>query len=94
MVIPARSSLLLVWSWVFRFIHIALDTMVLHSVLRENVIDERGGGAASSSASPEHGPGPESQPMPARPRLSTVSEGSVSLSNRAPDLAARTAPPK
>eukprot|EP00752_Nemacystus_decipiens_P005592 g5061.t1 len=38
------NKLLFVWSWVFRFIHIALDTFVLYGVLRDRStnIDERG----------------------------------------------------
>ncbi|CAN0497251.1 unnamed protein product, partial [Ectocarpus sp. 12 AP-2014] len=37
------------WSWVFRFIHVALDTFVLYGVLHEKEMDERGGNARSSN---------------------------------------------
>lgn len=44
-----RSALLLIWSWIFRYIHIALDTVVLYGVLRERGMDERADGARSGS---------------------------------------------
>ncbi|CAM9814346.1 unnamed protein product [Ectocarpus fasciculatus] len=40
---------LAVWSWVTRYIHVALDTFVLYGVLREKNMDERGGDARSSN---------------------------------------------
>lgn len=36
------SFLLLSWSWSLRYIHFALDTVVLYGVLRERNMDERG----------------------------------------------------
>lgn len=36
------SYLLLSWSWSFRYIHFALDTVVLYGVLRDRNVDERG----------------------------------------------------
>eukprot|EP00752_Nemacystus_decipiens_P002690 g2512.t1 len=33
---------LIVWSWVFRYVHVALDTIVLYGVLRKRNMDERG----------------------------------------------------
>ena len=46
-----RTNLLLAWSWLFRFIHIALDTIVLYGVLRERSVgvEERFGPAGASS---------------------------------------------
>ncbi len=43
------SDLYLVWSWFLRYIHIALDTLVLYGVLRERGIDERADGERSST---------------------------------------------
>ena len=43
------SALLLVWSWMFRYIHIALDTIVLYGVLRARSIDERADDARTNS---------------------------------------------
>ncbi|CAN0564654.1 unnamed protein product [Ectocarpus sp. 12 AP-2014] len=40
---------LAIWSWVSRYIHVALDTVVLYGVLREKDMDERGGNARSSN---------------------------------------------
>lgn len=40
----ARSARLLAWSWVFRWVHVALDNIVLFSVLQERGMDERGNG--------------------------------------------------
>eukprot|EP00903_Cladosiphon_okamuranus_P012697 g11872.t1 len=44
-----RTTYLLVWSWAFRYIYIALDTIVLYGVLRERSIDERGDDERSGS---------------------------------------------
>ncbi|CAM9229600.1 unnamed protein product [Scytosiphon promiscuus] len=35
------DSRILIWSWILRYIHIALDTVVLYGVLRERHMDER-----------------------------------------------------
>ncbi|CAM9211130.1 unnamed protein product, partial [Hapterophycus canaliculatus] len=35
------DSRILIWSWILRYIHIALDTVVLYSVLGERLMDER-----------------------------------------------------
>eukprot|EP00903_Cladosiphon_okamuranus_P012469 g11677.t2 len=35
------KALLIIWSWIFRYIHIALDTIILYGVLRDRRIDER-----------------------------------------------------
>ena len=43
------SPLLVTWSWIFRFIHIALDTFVLYGVLRERHVDERADGNTTGS---------------------------------------------
>ena len=45
------SRLLVIWSWIFRYIHVALDTFVLYGVLRERNIDERGDGNNTGSGS-------------------------------------------
>ena len=42
---------LIVCSWAFRYIHVALDTIVLYGVLREKNIDERGAGETLDSGS-------------------------------------------
>ncbi|CAM9229677.1 unnamed protein product [Scytosiphon promiscuus] len=42
------DSRLFIWSWSLRYIHISLDTVVLCSVLRDRVIDERARGVYSS----------------------------------------------
>ena len=41
--------LLTVWMWVFRYTHVALDTLVLYGVLREKNIDGRASGGGISS---------------------------------------------
>eukprot|EP00752_Nemacystus_decipiens_P002662 g2490.t1 len=41
--------LLLAWSWSFRYIHFALDTIVLYGVLRDRSMDDRGDDHVSSS---------------------------------------------
>ncbi|CAN0101611.1 unnamed protein product [Ectocarpus fasciculatus] len=43
-----QEPLLQIWSWLFRYIHIAVDTFVLYGVLQEGDIDERGGNNRSS----------------------------------------------
>lgn len=40
---------LAIWAWVFRYIHVALDTFVLYGVLREKDLDERVGDARCSA---------------------------------------------
>lgn len=47
MMMVFSTPLLVVWSWTFRYVQIALDTMVLYGVLRERSMDERGDGASS-----------------------------------------------
>lgn len=52
------STILLAWTWMSRYIHIALDTIVLYGVLRERSIDERGDDERSGSdgvSSEQHG---------------------------------------
>ena len=47
------------WSWVLRFVHIALDTLVLYGVLQETGMDERADrNLSSSSVIPEASAGP------------------------------------
>ncbi|CAM9229526.1 unnamed protein product [Scytosiphon promiscuus] len=47
------DSRLLIWSWLFRYIHISLDTVVLYGVLGEGKkMDERSGRADSSNDAP------------------------------------------
>ncbi|CAN0058933.1 unnamed protein product [Ectocarpus sp. 6 AP-2014] len=43
-----KQTRLAIWAWVFRYIHIALDTFVLYGVLREKDLDERVGNARPS----------------------------------------------
>ncbi|CAM9508298.1 unnamed protein product [Ectocarpus fasciculatus] len=43
-----QQPLLQIWSWIFRYIHIAVDTFVLYGILQEGSIDERGGDNRSS----------------------------------------------
>ena len=43
--------LLIAWSWIFRYVHIALDTVVLYGVLVDRDVDERGDGERSSTFS-------------------------------------------
>ncbi|CAN0305440.1 unnamed protein product [Ectocarpus sp. 6 AP-2014] len=45
-----QEQLLQIWSWLFRYIHIAVDTFVLYGVLQEGNIDERGGDDRSSGS--------------------------------------------
>ena len=42
--------LLTVWSWAFRYIHIALDTIVLYGALGERIMDERGDSTLTGSS--------------------------------------------
>ena len=37
--------ILTVWMWAFRYIHVALDTLVLYGALREKNIDGRAAGS-------------------------------------------------
>lgn len=47
-----ERNLLLAWSWFFRYIHIALDTVVLYGVLREKALDGIGCADDEQSISP------------------------------------------
>lgn len=69
MTITVRSGRLLAWSWVFRWVHIALDTIVLYGVLHERNLDERGDDAVSNPLSSE-------QTVSRRGAASRRSEGS------------------
>lgn len=50
------SSLLTIWSWLFRYIHIALDTYVLFGALRERSMDERSDSARSGAVAAGESP--------------------------------------
>lgn len=50
------SSLLTIWSWLFRYIHIALDTYVLFGALRERSMDERSDSARSGAVATGESP--------------------------------------
>eukprot|EP00752_Nemacystus_decipiens_P008538 g7625.t1 len=45
------NPLVIVWSWAFRYVHVALDTIVLYGALRERNMDERGDGHTSTTGS-------------------------------------------
>ncbi|CAM9696298.1 unnamed protein product [Ectocarpus fasciculatus] len=45
-----KQTRMAIWSWVFRYIHVAFDTFVLYGVLREKDMDERVGDARSSAS--------------------------------------------
>ncbi|CAN0129325.1 unnamed protein product [Ectocarpus sp. 4 AP-2014] len=59
-----QESLLQIWSWLFRYIHIAVDTFVLYGVLQEGSIDERGGDNRSSQNIGHNSSGQSNKPRP------------------------------
>eukprot|EP00903_Cladosiphon_okamuranus_P012700 g11874.t1 len=61
-----EHPILIIASWVFRYVHIALDTIVLYGVLRERNMDERGDGERSSG---QQSGGPHGKPAPDDPLI-------------------------
>ncbi|CAM9119172.1 unnamed protein product [Ectocarpus sp. 6 AP-2014] len=62
-----KQPLLQIWSWLFRYIHIAVDTFVLYGVLQEGNIDERGGDDRSSQSNSHNSSG-QSDRLSNKPR--------------------------
>ncbi|CAM9944371.1 unnamed protein product [Ectocarpus fasciculatus] len=80
-----EEPLLQIWSWLFRYIHIALDTFVLYGVLQEGDIDERGGNNRSSENNGHNASG-LSDRLPNKPRPSGGNTSKLTGNGSAPTV--------